>query len=441
MENIGQSLYDNLKIPSTGQKRLIIIGGGFAGMELARRLKDEPIQVVLIDKNNYHTFQPLLYQVATGALEPDSIAYPLRRIVRKGKNLFYRMAEMKKIHVEKQLVETTIGTIEYDYLVLAMGSRSNFYNLESEREKFMPMKTIPDALNLRSYILQNLESALLADSQDKEELMNIIIVGGGPTGVELAGALAEMKNYIFPSDYPELDLSRMRILLFDRGPRLLKAMSEEASTKAYKYLEEMGVQIHLNSGVDRYSGSQVFYEEDKCVRADTVIWAAGVKGALMPGLDNASVMGGRLKVDAYHKIEGHDSIYAIGDVAIMITEEYQRGVPMLASAAKQQGKHLARNIIRSLKGHEMIEFSYNNKGVMATIGRKRAVVDLPRVKFQGTFAWIVWMIVHIFSLVGFRNRFVIFADWVWSYFNCDKALRIIIRPYKRNLDFSQNRNT
>ncbi len=243
-----------------------------------------------------------------------------------------------------------------------------------------------------------------------------------------------MKNYIFPSDYPELDLSKMRILLFDRGPRLLKAMSEEASTKAYKYLEEMGVQIHLNAGVDRYSGSQVFYEEDKCVRADTVIWAAGVKGALVPGLDNASVMGGRLKVDAYHKIEGHDSIYAIGDVAIMITEEYQRGVPMLASAAKQQGKHLAKNILRSLMGQEMIKFDYNHRGLMATIGRKRAVVDLPKLKFQGAFAWFVWMFIHLFFLAGFRNRLVTFTDWAWNYVNCDKALRIIIRPHERKLE-------
>ncbi len=423
-----------LNIPPTDKKKLGIIGGGFAGIELASRLKNKPIQVVLIDKNNYHTFQPLLYQVATGALEPDSIAYPLRRIMKKGKNLFFRMAEMKKLNTDKNEVETSIGNIEYDSLVLAMGSQSNFFNFEPEKEKLMPMKTVPEALNLRSYILQNFESALLADSQDKEELMNIIIVGGGPTGVELAGALAEMKKNIFPSDYPELDLSRMRILLFDRGPRLLKAMSEEASTKAYKYLEEMGVQIHLNAGVDRYSGSQVFYEEDKCVRADTVIWAAGVKGALISGLDNASVMGSRVKVDAYHKIEGHDSIYAIGDVAIMITEEYQRGVPMLASAAKQQGKHLAKNILRSLMGQEMIKFDYNHRGLMATIGRKRAVVDLPKLKLQGVFAWFIWMFVHLFSLAGFRNRLVIFVDWVWNYVNCDKALRIIIRPHERKLE-------
>ena len=423
-----------LNIPPTDKKKLVIIGGGFAGIELASRLKNKPIQVVLIDKNNYHTFQPLLYQVATGALEPDSIAYPLRRIMKKGKNLFFRMAEVKKINTDKNEVETSIGNIEYDSLVLAMGSQSNFFNFEPEKEKLMPMKTVPEALNLRSYILQNFESALLADSKDKEELMNIIIVGGGPTGVELAGALAEMKNYIFPSDYPELDLSRMRILLFDRGPRLLKAMSEEASTKAYKYLEEMGVQIHLNSGVDRYSGSQVFYEEDKCVRADTVIWAAGVKGALVPGLDNASVIGGRVKVDAYHKIKGHDSIYAMGDVAILITEEYPRGVPMLASAAKQQGKHLAKNILRSLMGQEMIKFDYNHRGLMATIGRKRAVVDLPKLKFQGAFAWLVWMFVHISYLAGFRNRIVTFTDWVWNYVNCDKALRIIIRPHERKLE-------
>lgn len=423
-----------LNIPPTDKKKLVIIGGGFAGIELASRLKNKPIQVVLIDKNNYHTFQPLLYQVATGGLEPDSIAYPLRRIMKKGKNLFFRMAEVKKIITDKNEVETSIGNIEYDSLVLAMGSQSNFFNFEPEKEKFMPMKTVPEALNLRSYILQNFESALLADSKDKEELMNIIIVGGGPTGVELAGALAEMKINIFPSDYPELDLSKMRILLFDRGPRLLKAMSEEASTKAYKYLEEMGVQIHLNSGVDGYSGSQVFYEEDKCVRADTVIWAAGVKGALISGLDNASVMGSRVKVDAYHKIKGHDSIYAMGDVAIMITEEYPRGVPMLASAAKQQGKHLAKNILRSLMGQEMIKFDYNHRGLMATIGRKRAVVDLPKLKFQGAFAWFVWMFVHISYLAGFRNRLVTFVDWVWNYVNCDKALRIIIRPHERKLE-------
>lgn len=421
-----------LNIKETDQKRLVIIGGGFGGIELAKRLSGQAIQVVILDKHNYHTFQPLLYQVATAGLEPDSIAYPLRKLFQKSKNCVFRMAEVQKILPKDKMILTNIGKLTYDYLVIATGSRTNYYGLEKEKEEMMAMKTIPQALNLRSLMLQNFENALLTnDLEYRKELMNVLIVGGGPTGVELAGAIAEMKRYVLPKDYPELDVSMMEIHLFEAAPRVLAVMSDEASAKSYAYLQNLGVKVHLETRLDNFENNQIVLPDGTVIRAETLIWTAGVKGALIDGLPESAMVGNRLKVNAFNQVEGFENIFAIGDVAAMITENTPRGHAMVAPVAIQQGHLLSKNILKIQQNQPLTAFEYKDKGSMATIGRNRAVVDLPFYKFQGLFAWFVWMFVHIMSLVGFRNKAAVFINWVYSYFTYNRALRLIIRPFKR----------
>lgn len=422
-----------LNIKDTNQKRLVIIGGGFAGIELAKRLNGKDIQVVILDKHNYHTFQPLLYQVATAGLEPGSIAYPLRKLFQKSSNCIFRMANVEKILTEENIILTNIGQLTYDYLVIATGSKTNYYSLEKEKDEMMAMKSIPQALNLRSLVLQNFENALLTnDLEYRKELMNVLIVGGGPTGVELAGAIAEMKRYVLPNDYPELDVSKMEIHLFEAAPRVLAGMSEKASAKSLKYLRDLGVNVHLETRLNNFENNQVILPDETVIRAETLIWTAGVKGALIDGIPESSLAGNRLKVNVYNQIEGFENIFALGDVAAMITEDTPRGHPMVAPVAIQQGNLLSKNILELMANQPMKPFVYKDKGSMATIGRNRAVVDLPFYKFQGLFAWFVWMFVHIMSLVGFRNKTSVFINWVYSYFTYNRALRLIIRPFRRN---------
>lgn len=423
-----------VNVPSTDQKRVLIIGAGFGGLEIAKALRNKDLQVVLLDRNNYHTFQPLLYQVATGGLDADSIAYPIRKIFKKVKNVAYRMAEVNRILVAEQQVETSIGNISYDYLIIATGSQSNYFNLSPIRNLLLPMKSIPDALDLRSYILQNFEKAITAERRDEQaELINIALVGGGATGVELAGALGEMKRYVFPNDYPELDVDKMRISLYEAAPRVLAAMSEEASAKALQFLQEFGVEVHLNTVVESYDGAVMTTKDGQSIPTDTVIWTAGVKGNVPAGFAaNVIVPGNRLKVDAYNRVADLENVFAIGDAAAMIDEAHPKGHPMLAQVAIQQGRLLAKNLLALLKKEALTPFAYQDKGSMATIGRNRAVVDLPRWKFQGAFAWLVWIFVHIFSLVGFRNKWNAFWDWAYNFLTYDRAMRLIIRPYKRD---------
>lgn len=421
-----------LNIKDTNQKRLVIIGGGFGGIELAKRLNGKDIQVVILDKHNYHTFQPLLYQVATAGLEPDSIAYPLRKLFQKSNNSIFRMAEVQKILPDDNMILTNIGKLTYDFLVIATGSKTNYYGLEKEKGEMMGMKNIPEALNLRSLVLQNFENSLLTnDLEYRKELMNVLIVGGGPTGTELAGAIAEMKRYVLPKDYPELDISMMEIHLFEAAPRVLAAMSEEASQKSYQYLTDLGVKIHLKTRLDNFKDNKVVLPDGTVIRAETLIWTAGVKGALIDGLPETTLAGNRLKTNAFNQVEGFENIFAIGDVAAVITEETPRGYPMVAPVAIQQGDLLATNIFKLINNQTLKPFTYKDKGSMATIGRNRAVVDLPFYKFQGLFAWFVWMFVHIMSLVGFRNKTTVLINWVYSYFTYNRALRLIIRPFKR----------
>jgi NADH dehydrogenase len=422
-----------LNIPTTGNKRVVVIGAGFAGISIAKKLKKKSVQVVLIDKNNYHTFQPLLYQVATGGLESNSIAYPIRRIIKKWKNVFFRMAEVTRIIPEQNVIETNIGELTFDYLIIATGSCPNFFNLTDIQEKLLPLKTIPQALDMRSYIIQNFESALLAEStESEEEFLNIVIVGGGPTGVELAGALAEMKKFILPADYPEIDFSKMHLYLAEASDRLLSSMSESASAKALYYLNKLGVLIFLNTHVKNYDGKYVYYGDNKKLLSETIIWTAGVKGNLIDGLTNQSEKVNRYNVNAYAQVMPYQNIYAVGDVARMISERFPNGHPMLATVAIQQGKIVAENIIRAMNGSPLITFHYFDKGSMATVGKNKAVADFPFLKLSGFMAWFVWMFVHIVSIAGFRNRIVIFTDWIWNYITYERALRLIIRPVKKD---------
>lgn len=413
--------------------KIVIIGAGFGGIAIAKSFKNKPVDVLLVDQHNYHNFQPLMYQIATGGLEPDSIAYPVRRIFRNHKNVSFRMTKVLEVNIQEQTINTTIGHISYDFLVIATGSTNNYFNFEPVKDKLLTLKSIPDALNIRSYIYQNLEKALaLQNGEPIEDIMNIAIVGGGPAGIELAGALAEMKHFVLPKDFPDLDLSKMHINLYEAAPKLLGAMSEQASAKTLVYLQELEVNTHLNAKVSSYDGQTLTLEDGSTFATDTVIWTAGVKAAPIEGLPKESIIGGnRIIVDCYNEVKNAPQVFAIGDVAACITDKDPKGLPMLAPVAQQQGKLLSKNILKRIHNKPMEPFVYKNKGVMATIGRKKAVVDLPSIRFQGTFAWMVWMFVHIMSLVGFRNRLSAFVDWMANYFTYDKPLGLIIRPYKR----------
>lgn len=423
-----------MNIPETKLPRIVIIGGGFAGVNLAKTLANKKVQVVLIDKHNYHTFQPLLYQVSSSGLEPDSIAYPLRKIIKKHRRTYFRLAEVKKIDADTQQIETNIGQLNYDYLVIATGTKTNFFGNEAIELNSMPMKNVPQALNIRSLILQNLEKAAIASSKDEQKaLLNFVIVGGGPTGVELAGAIAELKNHILPRDYHDLNSNDMQIHLLEGNDRVLPSMSQHASSKAEKFLKELGVAVHCNTFVTDYNGQTVKTNSDLVLHSETLIWAAGVTGAPIGGLKAESLFNrsNRYHVNQYNQIKGYDNIFALGDIAMMVTEAYPNGHPQVAQPAIQQGKLLGKNLLRLIAGKPLKAFVYNDKGSMATIGRNKAVVDLKHFKFGGFFAWFVWMFIHLMSLVGFRNRVIVFFNWTYSYINFDKAARLIIRPFKK----------
>jgi len=414
------------------RKKIVIIGGGFGGIELAKKLKSQNVDIVILDKHNYHTFQPLLYQVATGGLEADSIAFPIRKIFKGQKNLKFRVTEVKKVVPEENRLETTIGDYHYDYLVIATGSTSNYFGQTEISQNAMPMKSIPEALNLRSLILQNLEAAIIAKDPEREhELLNFVVVGGGPTGVETAGAIAELKKHVLKNDYPELDLNKVNIYLIEGSPELLGAMSVQAQQKSKQFLEELGVTVYTEARVQGYDGKTLSLVDGRNIGSATVIWSAGVKGVVLDGLNTEVVVrGNRLKVNEINLIDGYQNIFAIGDVAAMITDETPNGHPGVAPAAIQQGKQLAKNLINIIENKPTTPFKYFDKGAMATVGRNRAVVDINKIRFQGIFAWFTWMFVHLMTLVGFRNKLVVFVNWVWSYFSYDRGTRLIIRPFK-----------
>lgn len=418
-------------LPKTEQKRVVIVGAGFGGLVLARKLSQHTdLQIVLIDKNNYHQFQPLFYQVAMAGLEPSSISFPLRKVFQSKKNVHIRVTEVLRINPETNAVETGLGTIEYDYLVLATGADTNFFGMKNMIENAMPMKSVSEALAIRNRMLQNFEDALSVETlEERLGLMNVVIVGGGPTGVEIAGTLAEMKRHILPKDYPELNFDSMQIYLYESSPEVLEVMSDEASMKAKQYLTELGVNLRLGVRITDFDGKYAYTNTGDRLRTNNLIWAAGVKANGLEGISTISYgRGGRIKVNRFNQVEGLSNVFAVGDVALMTEEKYPNGHPQLAQPAMQQGELLAKNLARMLKGQEMKPFTYKDLGSMATVGRNLAVVDLPFWKFQGFFAWMTWMFVHLISIVGVKNRLLIFINWLWNYVTYDQSLRLIIKP-------------
>lgn len=417
-----------MNIPEIDLPRIVVIGCGFAGLKFAKNVDSRKYQVVLIDKNNYHTFQPLLYQVASSGLEPDSIVYPIRKIFKGKPHFHFRMAETKSIDTSAKTVNTSIGSLSYDYLVIATGATSNFFGMKNIEKHSMSMKNLTDALDLRSLIIQNFENALNTnDLSERESMMSFVIVGAGPTGIELAGALAELKSHVLPKDYPDLDIRRMQIHVVEANNRVLASMSESSSEKTEKYLKARDIHIWLNTMVKDYDGNTIFTNH-KNFKSKTLIWAAGIKAEFPVGIDTTS-RDNRLVTDEFHAVVEQENIYAIGDVSKIVTEDLPNGYAMLASVAGQQGLHLAKNMNRLTKKKELKPFVYNDKGTMATIGRNKAVVDLSFVKFGGFLGWFTWMFVHLMLLVDYRSRVLVFINWVWSYFNYDKSTRLIVRKY------------
>lgn len=416
-----------------GRKRIIIVGGGFGGLKLARKLKSDKFQVVLLDKNNYHIFQPLLYQVATAGIEPSAISFPFRKIFKRREFFHIRICEAQQVFPENNLLETSIGTLAYDYLVIATGCDTNYFGNDNMAKQTMALKNTSEALFNRNQILDSFEQAQnTSNEEERKRLMTFAIVGGGATGIELAGALSEMRKFVLPQDYPDLDINEMRILLIDASPRLLSAFSEASAKEVTDYLRKRDVEIKLDARVISYENNKLTLSGDTIIETRNVFWVAGVKANSLQGLPTEAYgPGNRLKVNSYNRLLDQPNIFAIGDTALMITDEYPKGHPQVVQPAIQQSQNLILNLQRMEEGLPLSPFVYHNKGSMATIGRNNAVVELKKIRFGGFPAWAVWLFIHLMSIVGVKNRLFIFVDWMWSYFTYDPSLRIIIKPLKR----------
>ena len=422
-----------LSVPKSSLERVVILGGGFAGIKLAKKLSSKKYQVVLIDKNNYHQFQPLFYQVATAGLEPSAISFPFRKLFQKNRNVHFRMTEVEGIDTANQEVHTDIGAISYDKLVISIGATTNFYGNAEIEANVLPLKSTSEALTIRNTLFQTLEDALLETNREKRKaLLTIVIVGGGPTGVEVCGSLADMRNLIFPKDYPELDFKEMEIYLVDGGDRLLAGMKEHASEKSKEYLEQLGIKLIQNCHVTSYNGEKLILNNGTTIHTKTVIWGAGVKANTLNGLAPESILpNGRIKVNAFNQLENETAIFALGDVALMDgDEQFPKGHPQVAQVAIQQASLLAKNLNKK-NPSQWKKFAYKDLGSMATIGRNLAVVEFPNMKFAGFFAWCVWMFVHLISLIGTKNKVQTFLNWVWNYFTYDQSLRLILTPKRK----------
>lgn len=425
-----KTYYDSLTYP-----KVVIIGGGFAGLRLIQKLENTPYKVLLIDKHNHHCFQPLLYQVATAALTPDNIAHPFRASIAPMSNVAFRMAEVKRVEPEeKQLVTSNGMRISYDILIIATGSTTNFFGNAELEENCMSLKSISQALDIRSDFLQDFEQAIhlldKVDSKAQRKHLNFVVVGGGPTGVELAGALAEIRKNVLRNEYKEIDSKNMQILLVQSGSTILKNFSSKAQMSAKKYLEDLGVTVRLDSRVQDYDGETILFSDGSTMESTTVIWAAGVCGSLLKGLEHCgSVRSGRYQVDRFNAVEGVNDVYALGDVASMVEGAWEKGHPQVAPVAIAQASRLASNLRRKAKGLAMEPFSYVHQGQMATVGRKKAVVDMGKRTFGGSFAWLLWMFVHLMQLVNFRNRFMVLMNWAWKYISWKNTVRLIINPF------------
>lgn len=411
------------------KERIIIVGSGFAGLRLAQELENTNYDVLLIDKNNYHQFQPLLYQVATARLEPASISFPLRKVFQHSKNIRIRIAEVLHIDSENKTLKTSIADFKYDYLVLAYGCTTNYFG-NTQIEKFtFPMKSVPEAIQLRNRILQTFEDTLVAQPEDLQALMNFVIVGGGPTGVELAGALAEMKKNILPKDYPDKDFQKLTIYLIEGSSTVLKPMSIDSQKKALRYLLELDVVVKTNAIVTNYDGITVLLNNGEVIASKNVIWAAGITGNNLDGIPKEAIThGNRIIVNRKCEVENLKGVYAIGDIAYMETPKYPKAHPQVASVAIEHSKFLADNFKLKLENKPQTDFEYYDKGAMATIGKRKAVVDLPKFSFQGRLAWFVWMFVHLIMILNLKNKISIFINWVFSYFSNDSTLRVLIKP-------------
>ena len=421
-------------IPKTEKKRVVIVGGGFGGLKLAQKLKNSNFQVVLVDKNNYHQFPPLIYQVASSGIEPSSIAFPFRRLFQRRKDFYFRLAQVLSIMPEEKMIQTSIGKLSYDYLVLAAGTTTNFFGNKEIEEESIPMKTLSESMGLRNAILDNFERALTcATEKERQELLNVVIVGGGATGVEIAGALSEMKNFVLPKDYPDLPNSLMNIYLIESQSRLLAAMSEKSSARVLKYLRSMGVNVLLNQRVTDYKDHTVYINDGSTIATRTFIWVTGVAAQKVDKIPTESIgRGGRILVNEYNQVQGLNDVFSIGDQCLMPNADpaWQNGHPQLAQVAIQQGKLLASNLIRLDKGKELKPFRYKNLGTMATVGRNKAVAEFAGMKMGGFFAWLMWLVVHLRSILGVKNKFIVFFNWMINYFSYGQSLRLIMYAKK-----------
>ncbi len=410
------------------RKKIVIIGGGFAGLNLARKLAKADCEIVLVDKQNHHMFQPLFYQVASARLEPSSISFPFRAIFRRRKNVEFRYATVERIKTEDNLIETSMGDISYDELVIATGCRTNFFGNPDLEKHTMAMKSTQQTIHIRNTILTKFEKIMFVDNkQEEEELMNLVIVGAGPTGVELSGAFVEMKTKVLPKDYPNYDFSKLKIILLEGSPNTLNAMSDKSRMWSRKYLEKMGVDVRTSTVVSGYDGHKLELKDGEIIPTQTVIWAAGVQGNLLEGLEKAELVRGRYTVDRHSLVKGYNNVYAIGDISYMETEKYPQGHPQLANVAINQGRVLAMNFRARWSGKALRPFEYKDKGTMATVGKHKAVVELPNFKFQGYFAWMVWMALHLMLILSVRNKIAVFFNWAWRYITGDTSLRLILR--------------
>lgn len=423
-----------IDIPDKGnKKRVVIVGGGFGGLKLARQLTNDKFQILLLDRNNYHLFQPLLYQVATAGIEPSAISFPFRKIFHRRKSFHIRICEAQRVIPEKNMLETSIGAVSYDYLVISTGCDTNYFGNDQLAQQTMSLKTTAEALYNRNKVLESFEKAQnINDPTERKKLMTFVIVGGGATGIELSGALAEMRKFILPQDYPDLDIKHMRIILIDAGPRLLAAFSEKSSEEVRAYLDEKGVEIKVDCKVESYKDQLLTLGDGTSISCVNVFWVAGVKANSMAGMPvEAYGSGNRLRVDAYSRVCGSETIFSLGDTALMVTTDYPKGHPQVVQPAIQQAHLLVKNLTNLEHGLPMKPFVYDNKGSMATIGRNNAIVELKKIRFGGFAAWAVWLFIHLMSIVGVKNRLFIFIDWMWSYFTYDPSLRLIIKPLKR----------
>lgn len=419
------------QIPNSDLPRIVIIGAGFGGLKLARKLSNKPYQIVLIDRNNYHQFQPLFYQVATAGLAPSAISFPIRKLFHKSKNVHFRVAKAMKVNTDAKILSTDIGDIDYDKLVIATGADTNYYGNKEIKEHSFPMKSTSKSLQLRNRILECMELALTEkNEQERSAYMNVAIVGAGPTGVELAGAISEMRTYILPKDYPELDFSKMNIYLLEAGERILGTMSTNASKASHAFLKKMGVQIITGARVTGYKGNTIEMADLDSINTKTLIWSAGVVGNVVAGFDAENILKNRMRVDSYCQVIDQSDIFAIGDIAVIEEKAYPQGHPQVAQVAMQQADLLAKNFILESRNKELKKFAYKDLGSMATIGRSKAVADLPFAKFSGFFAWIFWLFVHLMNILGVKNKFFIFIEWLWYYLSFDQSLRLVIKQKK-----------